>query len=241
MKQFTFALLILMLTSSVLTSSAWANKQTEKIIHDYLMNNPEAVMKIIQNAVETERAKKQATSKQALDQARGALRAGNVATITQGKGDLTLVEFFDYQCGYCKKAHSQVRAALAKDKNVRFILKEFPILGEASTLASKAAIAARKQGKYQKLHNALLSTPGRLSQSKLWQIAKAVGLDVKKLQRDMQNKNIDAALYKNRNLAEKLGINGTPSFIIFNDERIESISGVRSEDELIALFNKIRG
>ncbi len=235
-----FALTSGIFVASVFVGSAFADKKMDKTIRDYLMKNPEVVMEVIENAVQHDRAKKEAQKQDTLKKARPELARLNLATIAQGQGDLTLVEFFDYQCGFCKKAFPQVSAALKKDKNIRFIYKEFPILGKPSTLAARAAVAARKQRKYKKFHTALMTTPGRLTKDKVWSIAKSIGLDVKRLKKDMQSKKIEEALTRNFDLARKLGISGTPTFILFNDKKIVSISGIQSERELTALFSSFR-
>lgn len=212
----------------------------EETIRNYLMENPKIAMEIINNAISHDRQQKENEKSATLSGARQKLEKTNLATISFGTGNLTLVEFFDYQCGYCKKAHPQISAALKKDKNIRFIYKEFPILGDISTIASIAAIAARKQGKYIKFHNALMSTPGKLSKKSIFTIAKKIGLDVKRLQADMNNKKINAAIIDNRTFAKELGVNGTPSFILFNDNDIKLVVGIKSERELTQLFQNFR-
>lgn len=130
------------------------------------------------------------------------------------KGDVTLVEFFDYTCGYCKMAQEAVTKALAADKNVRMVYKEFPILGPNAEVASKAALAAVEQGKYVPFHEALMSAKDRLSMESIKKIAKSVGLDVEKLTKDMESDKIAAIIKANRDLANELQIRGTPGFVI---------------------------
>lgn len=127
-------------------------------------------------------------------------------------GDVTLVEFFDYNCAYCKRAMSVVQELLEKDPNVRLVYREFPILGEGSVFASKAALAARKQNKYEEMHWALMSLP-RADEASTLRIAEELGLNVEQLKRDMDAPEIEQHIALSMELAGELGINGTPSFI----------------------------
>lgn len=130
------------------------------------------------------------------------------------KGDVTIVEFFDYQCGYCKMAHGFVQELLQDDKNIRFVYKEFPILGDGSLLASRAAIASIKQKKYEKFHNALMENKSQLSEDAIMNIAKTVGLDPDQLKKDMASEKVSQIIETDRELGNQLGIRGTPMFII---------------------------
>lgn len=130
------------------------------------------------------------------------------------KGDVSVVEFFDYACGYCKQAQSSVVKLIKEDKNVRFVFKELPIFGKSSVLVSKAALASVRQGKYIAFHMALLKAKQRLNETRLMAIAKKVGLDTAKLKKDMNDKKIADIIEANQALASKLGVNGTPAFII---------------------------
>ena len=130
------------------------------------------------------------------------------------KGDVTVVEFFDYMCGYCKVAQEAVEKVLAEDKNVRLVYKEFPILGAGSMTASKAAIASVPTGKYIKFHNALMSSKDRLTETTIFAIAENVGLNVEKLKKDMADEKVEKIVKANLALAQEIGARGTPTFII---------------------------
>lgn len=130
------------------------------------------------------------------------------------KGDVTVVQFFDYSCGYCKMTEGHVEKLLDEDKNVRIVYKEFPILGDASVKMAETALAAVKQGKYLPFHNALLKAQKHLTESEVFDMAKSVGLDVEKLKKDMEDPKIQEILKANHELADKLEIRGTPSFVI---------------------------
>ncbi|MFO0730999.1 MAG: DsbA family protein [Nitrospiraceae bacterium] len=128
-------------------------------------------------------------------------------------GTATLVEFFDYRCGYCggQRAPSQLQK---EDSRVRVVYKDFPILGEASELAAKAALASKAQGKHQAFHEALLASKGEMTKESIFAIAKEVGLDTNRLDADMRNPEWQQVIERNRALARSLGINGTPGFIV---------------------------
>jgi protein-disulfide isomerase len=129
-------------------------------------------------------------------------------------GDVTVVEFFDYRCPYCKRAAPVLDEVIKADGRVRRVMKEFPILGPDSVIASRAALAARAQGKYEELHRALIGARGQLDESAVMAAAKGVGLDLDRLRRDMRSTEIDGIIRRNRELAESLEITGTPAFVI---------------------------
>lgn len=130
------------------------------------------------------------------------------------KGDVTVVEFIDYNCGYCKKASTVVEEVIANDKNVKFIIKELPILHETSHAAAKAALAADRQGKYHAMHVKLMEAKGPFDSTKIDGIAKSVGLNMEQFQKDINDPAIAQETENNRELVGRLGIRGTPAFII---------------------------
>jgi protein-disulfide isomerase len=146
------------------------------------------------------------------------------------KGTVTVVEFFDYQCGYCKRVFPSILALIQSDKRIRYVFKELPILGPASMLASRAAIAAWEidQKKYLPFHTALMASRGRLNEGKILRIAKDSGINPDELQKQMKEPEVFQELQNNLNLAQALNINGTPAFIIGN----QIIPGAVSLDEL---------
>lgn len=130
------------------------------------------------------------------------------------EGNVTVVEFFDYRCGYCKVVASRLVSLLKEDGNIRFIYKEFPILGPASQIAARAALAAAKQEKYVAFHDALMAVHGPLNENKIFDIATRVGMNLRQLRQDMASPEIDAALRRTKKLARSLNIRGTPAFVI---------------------------
>jgi len=129
-------------------------------------------------------------------------------------GDVTLVEFFDYNCGYCKKAFSAVQEVLEKDKKVRVVFKEFPILGPSSETAAKWALAAGKQKKYFEFHKKLMNNKSPIDDVLLEKIAKDIGMDVDQAKKDTGSADVLKQIEDNRSLASSLGLGGTPAFVI---------------------------
>jgi protein-disulfide isomerase len=195
--------------------SADQKKQIEEIIKSYLINNPE-VMVEIQTALESKMEKIQSEKMQvAITQNAAELfRSVNAPTAGNPKGDITLVEFFDYNCGYCKKALPDLASVVAKDKNVKIVMKEFPILSKGSEEASKVALAAKMQNKYWEFHSAMMENQGQANEAVALKVAEKIGLNVAKLKVDMASAEVKKEIDDTRKLAQKMGIQGTPHFMI---------------------------
>ncbi len=151
-------------------------------------------------------------------------------------GDVTLVEFFDYQCPYCKTIFPSIQALLAEDRELRYVFKEIPILGKDSVFAARAALAARRQGKYQEFHKVLMPTRGKLTETRVMRLAEKVGLDVDRLRRDMADRTIGDMIRRNLELADALGIYGTPAFIVGDTQ----VPGAVEIDTLKTLIARAR-
>ena len=139
-------------------------------------------------------------------------RSGDLVAGNQ-QGKVTMVEFFDYNCGYCKRAVPDVVKMIEADKDLRVVFKELPILGPGSVYASKAALASRKQGKYWEFHMALLKHEGRIDEAATLAIAGQVGLDTDQLLKDMEAPDVAESISSSQQLAQALSIEGTPAFI----------------------------
>ena len=137
-------------------------------------------------------------------------------------GSVTLVEFFDYNCGYCRRAAPEVKAVLETSKDVRIVYREFPILGPGSEIAARASLAARNQGKYQQFHEAMMALNGQAVEASVMKIAGDVGLDLEVLKTDMQSDLVNEHIAASLRLAEALGITGTPTFVL-GDEIIPGV------------------
>lgn len=195
-----------------------AQKQAvEQAIHDYIMKNPEVLLESLQAYDAKQRDAHEELAQQAVTDNRDALeRDPNTPVGGNPKGDVTVVEFFDYRCGYCKKALPGVQELLKTDSNVRMVFKDLPILGPDSVTAARAALAAWNiaPDKYVPFHVALMQTRGDLSEARVLEIAKGVGIDPSKLKTAMDDPRIEAQLKRNAELAQTLKIGGTPAFVI---------------------------
>jgi protein-disulfide isomerase len=180
----------------------------EAIIHDYLMQNSDVLIDAL-------RVAEDAKAKEALSNRRGEIFDDPAAPVGGNpQGDVTIVEFFDYRCPYCKQVQPSLQALLDEDRKLRFIYKEMPVLGPPSVTAAHAALAARSQGKYEAFHTAMMATKGQITDDVVYGVAGSVGLDVDRLKRDMAAPEIDRAVKANLALADALDIHGTPGFII---------------------------
>lgn len=152
------------------------------------------------------------------------------------KGDVTLVEFSDYNCGFCRKAMPEVAKFLDSDPGIRLVIHEIPIFGEDSRYAAMAALASQKQGKYPEFHSALMQIRGKAEKASVLRAARGVGLDVAQLERDMQAPEITARIDSSLELADEIGVAGTPSFIAGN----RAVFGYLPKDELAELMAEAR-
>lgn len=212
-------------------------KAFEKIIRDYLLKHPEIILETMEKLRERERLEQEKAAKIALRENKAYIFQHPLSPVSGNKkGDVTLVEFFDYQCGFCKRVVGSMVDLVKGDKNLRVVWKELPILGEESRLAALAAMASKRQGKYFDFHVALMENRGQLSLEVIMRIARSVGIDIAKLQEDMGDPKIAAYLDETIQLAQTLGIRGTPGFII--GERI--IPGAISLDQLKAYIAEAR-
>lgn len=189
----------------------------EAIIHDYLLQHPDVLIDALRAAEQKLKSEADDKAKQALATQRKEIFDDPETPIGGNpKGDVTLVEFFDYRCPYCKQVQPRLEQLLAGDHELRIAYKEFPILGAVSVTAARAALAAQRQGKYEAFHNAMMAASGQITDDTVYQVAGSVGLDVDRLKRDMAAPQIEAALKANHSLAEVLDITGTPGFVIGN-------------------------
>lgn len=211
----------------------------EGIVRDYLMKNPEILLEV-QQALETKMsAERDKQAKVALaENASQIFRSEADPFIGNKQGDVTVVEFFDYNCGFCRRAVSHLTGLVDSDKNVKVVLKEMPIFGEESEQAAYAALAAGKQGKYWEMHRALLEKPGRANKEKALGIARELQLDIAKLEADMQLPEIKSVVSDTQKLAQAMGIQGTPHFLVGP----ETIPGAPDDllDQIKTRIKKVR-
>lgn len=226
--------------SSAKQMSPADKKAIEEVVREFILNNPEVIVEAVHNLQERQKKESHARAQSNLAGKRAELlNDPETPVVGNPNGDVTIVEFFDYRCGYCKRVMPSLQETLKTDKNVRVVLKEFPILGPESVTAAKAALAAWRtdKKKYEALHWALMSTTGGLPESRVLKIAADVGYDAKALKKAMDDPKIEALIHKNYILAEALEINGTPAFVIGN-EVVRGATDLASMRQLIA---KARG
>lgn len=196
--------------------TAAQKSEVETIIRQFLTEKePETVMKAVEVLKQRDQQQQMAIAKEAVAKHKDRIYdEPSSPVLGNPKGDVTIVEFYDYACGYCKMAQPIVEELLKSDKNIRFIAKEFPILGEGSVLGARAALASVKQKKFEKFHNTLMSFRGQINDASITDAAQRAGLDAAQLKRDMNDKSIDDIIATNRKLGNDLGVRGTPMFII---------------------------
>jgi protein-disulfide isomerase len=188
------------------------------VIRDFLINNPEIMIEVSRELEARQQARQADEHKRVIMQHKAQIFAApSDFVFGNPKGDITVVEFFDYNCAWCKRAVDDVMKLAQADPRVRIVMKEFPIFGEHSTFAAKAAMAAIKQGKYWNFHVAMMHEK-QVTKDNVMAIAARVGLDVAKLQADMADPKFEAALNETHQIAQALSIEGTPGFIV--DDRV---------------------
>ena len=199
------------------TGSDAATSEKERIgtmIREYLLKNPSIIREAMQALEAQEEEDRQKAAATNLEGLKSAIYSDpDSPTAGNDKGDVSIVVFFDYNCGYCRNTLPRLQSISAKDPLVRIIYKEFPVLGPQSTYAAKAALSAARQGKYVEFHNALM-TAESTGEDSIKSISKTLGLDYTKLQKDMADPQIDEQLARIQRLAGSLDINGTPAYII---------------------------
>ncbi len=197
------------------TGKAIEQQQIVEVIHDYLTKNPEILVEMTTELDKRQAAEQAAKQQKVISENADAIFRSPLAFVAGNPdGDVSVVEFFDYNCGYCRRAMPDVVKLVDSDKKVRLVLKELPIFGDDSEAAAKAALAAHRQGKYFEMHQKLFSEPGKADKEKALRIANELGLDVAQLEKDMADPDIQKSLDQAKELAQKLGLQGTPLFLI---------------------------
>lgn len=237
------ALLALALPASALDLQSMTEEERSLFrseVRAYLMDNPEVIMEAVQ-ALENRQAEAQAQADLTLvsDHADAIFNDGFSFVGGNPDGDITLVEFMDYRCGFCKRAYGEVEKLLESDGNIRFIVKEFPILGEQSLLASRFAIATRQlegDEAYKSLHDALMEFNGDITLPALRRLSETYGLDAEAVEARMEDEAVTEEIRKTRALAQQLQITGTPTFVMHD----EMLRGFLPYDQMRALVEEKR-
>ena len=231
------------LTTARADTAAFTDEQKKalgEIIKDYLIKNPEILVDV-QTALEAKLEKDQSEKLKTFmsQNAKDIYRNPTSPVAGDPKGDITVVEFFDYNCGYCKRGLPEVQKLIETDKKVRFVFKELPILSKGSEEAARAALAAKLQGKYWEFHQAMLGGKGQANEASSLKVAETLGLDMAKFKADMASDAVKNELESDKELAKKMGINGTPHFLVGD----KSIPGAPEDlhtqlEQLVTEFRK---
>jgi protein-disulfide isomerase len=202
--------------------------EIERIVREYLLSHPELLQDVM-NELEKRQAMAEAEKHRASVKEHSAEIFASPRQVTLGnpQGDVTIVEFFDYNCGYCKRAMADMLDLLKNDAKLKFVLKEFPVLGEGSVQAAQVAAAVRMQDKtgkkYLEFHQKLLGSRGQVDKARALAVAKEVGLDMARIEKDMASDEAKATIEESLKLADALGLNGTPSYVVGGDVVIGAV------------------
>ena len=219
-----FIIVVLGLNQTALAQEI-SDEKIKKLAIEAILENPQVIMDAV--AILKKRESDQVASgtksiRLQLEIDPGSPNLGNIG------GDVTVVEFFDYNCGYCRQAGKTIQALIASDPNIRVIFREWPVLGEGSTFAARAVLASAEQGKYEEFHWALMNGKVRATKAVVMKVARDLGLDIAKLEADMVSQTVDLHLEQSSMLAQNLGFTGTPAFIVGN----EKVPGMISFDQI---------
>lgn len=216
------------LSAAAESFSAPQRSEIESIVRNYLLRNPELLQEVLaelekrQSAAEAEKAKAAVKNNATL-----LFNSPREIVLGNPQGDVTLVEFFDYNCGFCKRALGDLTNLVKEDPKLRVVLKDFPVLGQGSVEAAQVAVAAQLQDKnpkkYFDFHQKLLTQRGRVDKARALAVAKEVGYDVARIERDMGSDSVRAAINESLKLAEALGLNGTPSYVVGDEVVIGAV------------------
>ena len=211
--------------------------RVKELVLETIRETPDIVLEAVRIIERRKQERQTAAAAGALSENRERLENDpNAPVLGNPDGDVTVVEFFDYNCPYCRRVKPHIEALLEEDPNVRLVYREWPILGDGSVFAARAALASRAQGKYESFHWALMGMRGRVGETTVMAVAEDVGLDTAQLRRDMQSPAIDAHIAESMALSRALGFNGTPSFVIGD----ALVPGVIEADRMIQLVRKAR-
>ncbi|MFN3077641.1 MAG: DsbA family protein [Alphaproteobacteria bacterium] len=229
---------------SAADAGAFTARQVEEIettVRAYLKKHPEVILEAAEALREREAEMSRARTRETLERIRPELeRNPGTPVLGNPKGNVTIVEFFDYRCGYCKSVYPKIMKVVNEDGNVRLAMKELPILAPDSEAASRAALAADRQGKYGAFHQAAMAHRGAFDDEAIQSLGKKVGLDMARMKADMTAPATDAELERNRDQARVLELSGTPAFVI-GETIVPGMASPETLKELVAAARKKHG
>lgn len=210
-------------------------------IRNYLLENPEVIMEAVAVLEQRQQQDQVSADQEMVSRNSDAIFNDDHSWVGGNpEGDITIVEFLDYRCGYCKRAFGEVKELLETDGNIRFIVKEFPILGEASVMASRFALATKLEAgdeAYESLHDALMAFNGDITEAALKRLATSFGLDADAIAARMEDDEISEAIAKNHALASALQITGTPTFVM-GDQMVRGYVPLEGMEQIVAELRK---
>lgn len=209
----------------------------ERRVQAYLMSHPEVILEAVSELERRNKATRAESQRAAVRENRAALEASpGLPVAGNPKGDVTLVEFFDYRCPYCKQSLKDVQALIAADPKVRVVFKEFPVLGDDSVFAAQVAVASAFQGKYLAFHDELMGHKGDFSEAAVMALAAQSGLDVARLRADMARPEVAHVINGSLALARRIGVNATPTFVVGDT----LVAGYLPVAQLESLVSRVR-
>ena len=231
--RFVFCVLCALIGAAA-AAQDFTEDQIKQLALEAILERPEIIMEAVALLEQRDRDRRRAAASGA---AQALASDPSSPILGNADGDVIIVEFFDYNCGFCRRAGPALQAVLARDSNVKVVMREWPVLGEASVYAARAALAARMQGKYEAFHWGLMASAGRASEASVLRLARSLGLDMEKLAIDMQSAAVNAHLQQTRDVAGSIGLTGTPAFVIGDHLH----PGLLEQDQLEALIAQARG
>ena len=208
-----------------------------KLIEEYILQNPEVIIQSIEGMRERERLQvEQETKTNLVALAEDIFHNPSDPVAGNPDGDVTVVEFLDYRCGYCKSFFTSINAIIPDDENVRVVFEELPILGPSSERAARVALAASRQNLYLEFHTAIMSMRGGFNEKRMFAMAEEIGIDMSQLRQDMELSEGQSTLDNAREPARKLSITGTPAIIVGSN----IVRGAIDKDRLSAMISEAR-
>lgn len=206
----------ILLTPQAFAAEELSQDKVKQLIAEYIQEHPEEILQSLDNYQLEQARLEEEVAQQALAENMEFFDGDGVPTVGNPDADIHVVEFYDYNCGYCKRAFSDVAMLLEEDENVKVTLVDMPILGPSSQLAAEWSLAAKNQGadKFFEFHSALMKNPGTKNEGVLEMLAEKAGLDVEQLKKDLEDPEIVPHLDENKRMAAEIGVRGTPAFIV---------------------------
>jgi len=205
----------------------------EKIVHDYILSHPEIIPEAMARMQNREVSQLLESNRKEIETPFAGAISGNP------KGDVSIVVFFDYACPYCRQGHADVARLAAEDKGIRVVFRDFPVLSPASDEAAMASLSAAQQGRYERFHDAMFETPGKVAHERTVAIVRVAGLDEMRTAKDLASPALKAEIKKNLELGRALGLTGTPSYVV-GDQILSGAVGYEKLKEAVAAARAVK-